>query len=155
MRIMMRLVAITFLLGAFALQAGAQTTSASITGHVIDQSKAVVVNAEVKLIDQQTKAVIVTTHTNTNGDFIFPDVNPGTYTVAINATGYKEVRKVDNVLYALQNLATGEYTLPVGTVSQTVTQSAIDRCRKNECMIKPPMRLNGRRDAPSVQHKAS
>ena len=124
MRIMMRLVAIAFLLGACALQISAQTTSASITGHVSDQSKAAVVNAEVKLIDQQTKAVIVTTHTNTEGDFIFPDVNPGTYTVAVNATGFKEVRKVDNVLYALQNLATGEFTLPVGTVSQSVTIEA-------------------------------
>jgi hypothetical protein len=121
---MMRLVAIAFLLGAFALQAGAQTTSASITGHVIDQSNSAVVNAEVKLIDQQTKALVVTTHTNTVGDFIFPDIQPGTYTVAINAKGFKEVRKVDNVLYALQNLATGDYILPVGAVQQTVTIQA-------------------------------
>ncbi|MGB8847961.1 MAG: carboxypeptidase-like regulatory domain-containing protein, partial [Terracidiphilus sp.] len=121
---MMRLVAIASLLGACALQVNAQTTSASITGHVIDQSKAAVVNAEVKLIDQQTKAVIVTTHTNSTGDFIFPDVQPGNYTVVVNAAGFKEVRKVDNVLYALQNLATGDYTLPVGTVSQSVTIEA-------------------------------
>ena len=90
MRIMMRLVAIAFLLGACALQISAQTTSASITGHVSDQSKAAVVNAEVKLIDQQTKAVIVTTHTNTEGDFIFPDVQPGTYTVVVNARGTRK-----------------------------------------------------------------
>ena len=124
MKMMMRLVAIAFLLGACVLQISAQTTSASITGHVIDQSKAAVVNAEVKLIDQQTKAVIVTTHTNSTGDFIFPDVQPGNYTVVVNAAGFKEVRKVDNVLYALQNLATGDYTLPVGTVSQSVTIEA-------------------------------
>src|SRR5580692_3061269 len=124
MKIMMRLVAMALLLGAFVLQATAQTTSASITGHVIDQSKAAVISAEVKLIDQQTKAVVVTTHTNSEGDFIFPDVQPGTYTVVINAAGYKEVRKVDNVLYALQDLATGDYTLPVGTVQQTVTIQA-------------------------------
>ena len=68
--------------------------------------------------------MVVTTHTNPEGDFIFPDVQPGTYTVVVSAPGYKEVRKVDNVLYALQNLATGDYTLPVGAVSQTVTIEA-------------------------------
>jgi len=124
MRIMMRLVAIAFLLAAFASLASAQTTSANITGQVVDQSKGVVPNAEVKLIDEQTKAQVAITHTNAQGNFIFNDVNPGTYTVVVSATGYKEVRKVNNVLYALQNLATGTYTLQLGEVTQSVTIEA-------------------------------
>jgi hypothetical protein len=45
-------------------------------------------------------------------------------------------------------------------LTASFTQSAIDRCRKNEFMIKPPMHVNGQRAAPasaalSVQRKAS
>jgi hypothetical protein len=124
MKTMLRLVAVASLLVAFAFQAGSQTTSSSVTGHVIDQSKGAVANAEVKLIDELTKAIVATTNTNATGDFTFTAVPPSTYTVVVSATGYKEVRKVDNVLYAAQTLATGTYTLPVGTVQQSVTIQA-------------------------------
>jgi hypothetical protein len=121
---MLRLVAIAFLLGMFSLQATAQTTSAAITGHVVDQSKGIVPNAEVKLIDEATRALVATTHTNANGDFNFPDVNPATYTITITAQGYKELRKVNLVHFALQSLDAGTFTLQVGTVQQTVTIEA-------------------------------
>jgi hypothetical protein len=124
MKIMMRLVATAFLLGLCVLPVVAQTTSAAITGHVIDQSKGAVSNADVRLVDQQTKSLVFTTHTNTEGDFIFTNVAPSTYAVIVSAAGYKEVQKVDNVLFAAQNLATGTYILPVGTVAQTVTIQA-------------------------------
>jgi hypothetical protein len=123
MKIMMRLVAIAMMVSLCVLPGKAQTTSASITGHVVDQSGGAVPNATVRLIDEQTRAAL-TTRSNAQGEFIFNDVNPGTYTVVVNASGYKEVRKVGNVLYALENLATGMYTLPVGSVTQSVTIQA-------------------------------
>src|SRR5580704_14807525 len=57
MKIVMRLVAVAFLLVAFVVQASAQTSSASISGHVVDQSKSAIPNAEVKLLDQSTNVV--------------------------------------------------------------------------------------------------
>lgn len=124
MKTMMRLVAIAFLLAACACLANAQSTSASITGHVIDQSKGVVPNAEVKLVDQQTKAVVFTTHTNASGDFTITNASPGTYTVVVTAKGYKELKKVDLVLFASVNLDAGNLVLPLGTVAETVTVEA-------------------------------
>ena len=53
----------------------AQTSSGTIRGHIVDQTGAIVVNAEVRLINQQT-AVKVTTNVRSNGDFIFADIQP-------------------------------------------------------------------------------
>ncbi|HEY4356572.1 MAG TPA: TonB-dependent receptor [Acidobacteriaceae bacterium] len=114
-------VVIAFILGA--LPAMAQTSSAAIVGHVIDQTKGVVSNAEVSLVNQQTK-VVVKTHVRPDGDFIFPSVQPGTFTLIVQAPGYKELRKVNLTLDASQNLSAGTFTLQVGEVSESVTVRA-------------------------------
>lgn len=106
-----------------ALQGKAQTSSGTISGHVIDQSDAIVPNAEVKLINQQT-AVVVSTTVRANGDFIFADVQPGTFTVMVQASGYRELRKINLRLSASQNLSAGTFVLQIGEVSQSVTISA-------------------------------
>jgi hypothetical protein len=123
MKFILRLVTIVLALGFFALQANAQTSSAMLTGHVVDQSNAVVPNAEVKLVNQATN-VEVTTHTNSSGDFIFPNVQPGTFTAIVQALGFKEMQKTGLALNASQNLAAGTFVLQVGEVSQSVTVQA-------------------------------
>ncbi len=87
----------------FVFQGNAQTSSGTISGHVVDQTDSVIPSAEVKLINQQT-AVIVSTTVRPNGDFIFADVQPGTFTVSVQASGYKELRKVNLRLSASQIL---------------------------------------------------
>jgi len=111
------------MLGCFILPAWSQTSSAAIRGHVVDQSGDVVPNAEVSLINQETN-VTVATRTNGGGDFIFPDVQSGTFTVVVHGQGYKELRQVNLVLNASQNLSTGTLVLHVGEVTETVTVSA-------------------------------
>ena len=91
MKSLLRLVAVVMMLSCFALPGRTQTSSATISGHLVDQSGGIVTKAEVKLINQQTN-VIVTTQVRPNGDFIFPDVQPGTFTVIVQARGYKELR---------------------------------------------------------------
>ncbi|MDR3413845.1 MAG: carboxypeptidase-like regulatory domain-containing protein, partial [Formivibrio sp.] len=88
MKIILRLVAFAFVIGLLSLHVNAQTSSAAITGHVVDQSNAVVPNAEVKLVNQAT-GVVLTTHTNFSGDFIFPNMQPGAFTATVQAAGFK------------------------------------------------------------------
>src|ERR1700732_3095516 len=112
---------LTLVIGLFPLSADvacAQTSSATISGHVIDQSKGVVPNAEVRLINEQTN-VVVTTHVLPNGDFTFPDVHPGSFSVTVQSPGYKETKKVNLVLSASQNLSAGTIVLLVGAVSES------------------------------------
>jgi hypothetical protein len=115
------------LLLALAFSAGtaarAQSSSANITGTIVDTTNAVIPKASVTLINQQTN-VNVTTKSLNNGSFIFPDVQPGMFTVIVNSPGYKEVRKVDLVLLASQPLSAGTFTLPVGNVNEQVTVTA-------------------------------
>jgi hypothetical protein len=123
MKIIVRLIALLITLSIFSSHAPAQTSSATISGHVVDQSRGAVSNAEVTLLNQKTN-VAVTTRVRPDGDFIFPDVQPGTFTVIVKAQGYKELRQVDLVLSASQNLSAGTLTLQIGTVAESVTVSA-------------------------------
>jgi len=121
-----RLLIVVFSLALFcgiAQMARAQTSSGTINGRVVDQSGGVVAGAQVQLINQQT-GVTVKTEVRPNGNFTFADVQPGTFNVVVQATGYKELRKENLRLNASQILSAGTITLQVGEVSQSVTISA-------------------------------
>src|SRR5262245_35710089 len=79
----------------------AQTSSATISGHVVDPSGAAVTSADITLTNELTN-VAVTAHTNSKGDFQFPDTQPGTFTVLVHSTGFKDLRQTGLVLSASQ-----------------------------------------------------
>jgi hypothetical protein len=62
-------------------------TSSAITGTAADTTGAVVPNATVTATNVDTKATRAG-QTNIGGRFLFPQVNPGTYTVSIRADGF-------------------------------------------------------------------
>ena len=62
-----RLIAVVVTVSCLAVQGKAQTSSGTISGHVVDQTGGVVVNAEVRLVNQQT-GVLVTTQVRPNGE---------------------------------------------------------------------------------------
>jgi hypothetical protein len=101
----------------------AQTTSGTINGTVVDRSGGAVPGAAVQLINQQT-GVIVQTKSREHGEFVFPDLQPGIFTVVVDAPSYKQLRKVNLTLDATQVLSAGMLTLDVGEQSQAVTVSA-------------------------------
>jgi hypothetical protein len=120
---MLRPIAVLVAVCSFLTLGYAQTSSGTISGHVVDQTDAVIVGATAKLINQDTN-VEVTTTVRLNGNFTFPDVQPGTFTVVINAKGYKELRQVGLVLAASQSLSAGTLVLEIGQVTESVTVDA-------------------------------
>src|ERR1700748_174436 len=110
MRPFLKLIAILTMIGLFGIPARAQTSSGTISGRVLDQSGGVVANAEVQLTNEETNVTVGTKVLN-SGDFILPDVQPGTYTVVIKMTGYKELRKQGLRLSASARLSAGTLTL--------------------------------------------
>ena len=80
MKIIMRLFATLFAVMLCGLFAAAQTTSGTITGRVTDTSGAVIPEASVQLVEQQTK-VSQAAKTSADGSFVFPVVQPGTYSI--------------------------------------------------------------------------
>lgn len=120
MKCILRLVTITVLLGFAVMQARSQTISGVISGRVVDPSGAVIPGASVKLVQQST-GVSVTSKVLPDGNFIFPAVQPGTYFIDVQASGFKELKKQNLVLTANERLSAGTLTLQVGSVSQSVT----------------------------------
>ncbi len=123
MKRFMRLFAVIVAICCFVSTGLAQTSSGTISGHVVDQTDAVVVGATVKLINQDTNVEVSTT-VRQNGNFTFPDIQPGIFTVVINAKGYKELRQVGLVLAASQSLSAGNLVLQIGQVTESVTVEA-------------------------------
>src|SRR6266487_2683575 len=74
----------------FAL-AHAQSTTATLSGTVVDQNGALVPGAEVKIINPAT-AFSRQTMTNDGGGYTFPLLPPGAYSVTVQRDGFSPVR---------------------------------------------------------------
>jgi Carboxypeptidase regulatory-like domain/TonB-dependent Receptor Plug Domain len=118
---------LTSILGVFfvllAFQAYAQNISGSISGHVVDQQGAAITNTTVTAVDS-ARRVTVSTKTNDQGDFVFPAVQPGNYTLTIEAPGFKKLERPNVPLDANDKLALGNLTLQVGALTEAVEVSA-------------------------------
>src|SRR5690349_543289 len=75
----------------------AQTLTGTILGTVLDQSHAVIPNAQVSLTQMTTNARR-TAPTNDAGFYSFANLDPGTYRVEIEHTGFRRVVRADIVL---------------------------------------------------------
>jgi hypothetical protein len=102
-----------------AASAFAQSTSGTINGRVVDASGAVVTGAEVRVINQVDQNTRTFT-TTAAGDFLFPNLEPGSYTVTVKASGFKGIEKKDVLLSASDRLAVGDLKLEVGSITETV-----------------------------------
>ncbi len=101
----------------------AQTTSGSISGIVKDAQGATVPNAKVS-ITSTSRGDTVTTDTDSEGHFVFPQLQPGTYSLRIEGSGFKTFEKSGVVLNANDKISAGEITLEIGAVAESVTVTA-------------------------------
>jgi carboxypeptidase family protein/TonB-dependent receptor-like protein len=105
-----------------AVSAFAQT-SASLSGTVHDAQGGAVAGAKVTLKDAGGK-VQLDTNTNGEGFYTFPVIQPGTYTVTIEATGFKKSVKSGIVVNASDRQSTGVTALEVGDITNSVEVTA-------------------------------
>ena len=76
---------------ACAGAAGAQTLTGQLSGTVVDSSDAVLPGATVTLVNELSGDQR-TTVTNEAGNFVFAAVQPGTYTVKVELSGFQTSR---------------------------------------------------------------
>jgi hypothetical protein len=100
----------------------AQLDRGEVTGTVEDPSGAVVQNATVVLINDDTSAKITSKSTAT-GTYVFDDIIPGKYSIQAEAPGFQRYL-VHNVLVHVQQVATVDVKFATGNVQQTVTVTA-------------------------------
>src|SRR5258708_7600305 len=116
-----RIPVILVLIVVFCSQATfAQTTSGSIAGTVTDSQQAAIHKASVTVTDE-AKGFSQTTTTDSEGRFVFPELSPSTYTIVVEAGGFKKLQKTGISLVANDKLALGDMALEVGATSEVVT----------------------------------
>src|SRR5215831_10675485 len=101
----------------------AQVTSGTIFGRVKDSTGAYIANANVT-IKSPDIGVQRTVTTNGSGDFVAPNMPPGTYTITIAAEGFKSLDTKGVVLSAADKLNAGEFELAIGTTAEKVEVTA-------------------------------
>ena len=97
----------------------AQGTNASVTGRILDPGNAVVVGAEITIINTETK-VRYTGRTNEDGIYLISDLRPGIYLVQVSKPGFKVVLKPDVVLH-IEAVIALNFTLTFGSMSESIT----------------------------------
>jgi hypothetical protein len=107
----------------FALLAGsptiAQSTSAIVSGIVLDPSGRPVAGADVEMVNDAT-GIRYPGNTNSEGIYQIPNLPPGPYRLQVSKPGFKTLLKPDIVLRTEDALAVN-FTLPVGAAIETVT----------------------------------
>ncbi|HWS90017.1 MAG TPA: TonB-dependent receptor [Pyrinomonadaceae bacterium] len=120
-----RPLAVTLLLfGLISVGAFAQSAGGRVNGNVKDVQGAVVAGVTVTLTDIATGRPVTTT-TNTEGYFLFPDVRAGMYRVTAEAAGFKKT-EVSDVEVNVGQTATVTVAMEVGAVGETVTVTSSD-----------------------------
>src|SRR5262249_32054428 len=106
---------------AFRVEVRAQAGKAELTGHVIDQTGALIAQAKVTITDVATSQTMSASATN-NGDYTITNLKPGVYTVAVEANGFKRFVR-EGVRLATGERVRLDIELEPGTVSELVTVS--------------------------------
>jgi hypothetical protein len=103
--------------------ANAQGLTGQISGILTDPNGGVVPNAKIEVINAET-ARVVTTSSDSDGNFIVPQLLSGRYTLVITASGFKRFEQTGVILTANERVAVRRITLEVGDLNQTVTVTA-------------------------------
>src|SRR6202789_3693138 len=99
----------------------AQFETASVLGYVRDASGAILPNATVSLVNQETKSA-VTAKTNAQGAYEFTDVKVGEYQVTTEASGF-ETSTTQTFRVTVNARQRVDVVLKIGSTSDTVTVS--------------------------------
>ncbi|HEY2946201.1 MAG TPA: TonB-dependent receptor [Vicinamibacteria bacterium] len=99
--------------------AHAQVLYGTLVGEVTDSTRAGVPGAAVTITHKETNLSREAT-TDTSGTFRFVNLPPGTYTVKVSMTGFKEYSK-ENVPVTPNTISRVEVSLAVGQLSEAIT----------------------------------
>jgi hypothetical protein len=105
----------------------AQSITGSLSGTVSDPTDAAIVNASVRLTSTATGAER-TVNTNEAGRFFFGSLQPGAYTLSIEASGFKRLERTGINVSAAEQLSLPGLKLEIGQVTdsvQVLAQSAV------------------------------
>ncbi len=101
----------------------AQGLTGQITGSIRDSQDAAVVGAKITLTNSATGESRQYT-ADEQGSFIFTELLPGTYTLAVKADGFKSYEQKDIVLAVDERVMLRQITLEIGNLTETLSVTA-------------------------------
>ncbi len=101
---------------------GQTASTGQIAGNVTDPSKAAVPQANVTATNEATGSSRAV-KTNSDGDYAVPLLPPGSYSVTVEAAGFKK-QTTPHVLVEVASTATVNIRLQIGAASETITIEA-------------------------------
>src|SRR5438552_14803488 len=113
---------VTLFLLATALTVFGQQTKRSLNGTVVDPSGATVAGATVKVVNADTGAER-SAESNSQGVFDLQTLQPGKYTITVDAKGFKRAVSRD-IVVSVATVAQVTIPLEIGQASETVTVTA-------------------------------
>jgi len=106
----------------FSALAWGQAFQGSLRGRITDPKDAVVPLAKVTVVEDAT-SVSSSTITNQQGQYSFPALQPSTYTLIVEAPGFKKLEKKD-IIIATQSSVDADAKLDIGAVTETINVTA-------------------------------
>ena len=106
------------------VNARGQANTGTVAGTVKDVQGGVVPGATLVLVSEGrgTRSTVVVT--NTNGDYVFPNVAPDTYAIEVTMSGFKNIRRGGVAVSPGDRVTVPVLTLEVGGATETVSVTA-------------------------------
>ena len=99
----------------------AQGSSGTINGTVKDSSGGVIPGATVTLVSETRGTVLAPVVTNSNGDFVFPNITADTYTVQVEMPSFTTLKRTGVQLGAGARITLGTLTISIGGLTDVAT----------------------------------
>src|SRR5258708_31692728 len=109
---------IILLLSLFAVCGMAQRDLGTITGTITDPEGAGVPNAKVTILENTT-GISLSVTANGTGEFVRPLLKPGTYTVTVEAPGFRKTEQRGVLVTAGERIGVN-ISLQLGDINQTI-----------------------------------
>ena len=106
----------------FAISLYSQTATARLEGTVQDPAGAAVVGAKVSAVNEKTKAR-ADTETNVTGLFVIPALQPGVYSISVEAPGFRK-SVLNNIELNVASTVSQIIKLEIGAVTESVMVEA-------------------------------
>jgi Carboxypeptidase regulatory-like domain len=100
----------------------AQEFRATINGQVLDETKAAISDATVSVTNTETNET-ASVKSNAQGNYTIPFLRPGSYTLSIEAAGFKKHTRTGLIL-AVSQVATIDVEMAVGGLTEELTVTA-------------------------------
>src|SRR5262245_16726218 len=97
-----------------------QSENGTIAGTIKDSSGALIPGASITILNP-AKSVAQTVSSNEEGNFVSPQLPPGTYTLVVEKSGFKKVEKSNAILPVASKINVGDIRLEIGQLSDTIS----------------------------------